>query len=49
MFKKISITLAALAAALIALASPIQSSRPDAVQAPNQSLPFSNNGGGGGP
>jgi hypothetical protein len=49
MLKKTLISLAALAAALVALASPIQSGHADAVAAPDQIQPLSNDGGGGGP
>ena len=49
MLKKISVSLAALAAALIALASPAQTSQPDAGVIPGQAQPMSNDGGGGGP
>jgi hypothetical protein len=49
MFKKTLISLAALAAALIALASPIQSGHAEAAPAPDQIQPLSNDGGGGGP
>jgi hypothetical protein len=47
MFKKISISLAALAAGLIALASPITSSQADTMPAPGQIQPLSNGDGGG--
>jgi hypothetical protein len=49
MLKKISISLAALAAALIVLASPAQAGQPDAGTALDQAQPMSNDGGGGGP
>jgi hypothetical protein len=49
MLNRILISLAALAAALVALASPIQSGHADAVAAPEQTQPLSNDGGGGGP
>jgi hypothetical protein len=49
MLEKLSITLAALAVGLVALASPIQSGHSDAVPASNQSRTLSNDGGGGGP
>jgi hypothetical protein len=49
MLKKISVSLAALAAALIALASPAQAGQPSTGSAPDQAQPMSNDGGGGGP
>ncbi|HEV8602010.1 MAG TPA: hypothetical protein VGQ68_01300 [Gaiellaceae bacterium] len=49
MGKKILISIAAMTAALVALASPVQSGHADAMPAPGQSQPLSNDGGGGGP